>query len=528
MTIIDKRRALLQAAGALAAAPAWAHDDAQPHSHAIGAATGDVLTIVGPWEMTGLDPSRAGYMFSRMEVVETLLDVDDEGRLQPALAGHWEVSADGLLWRFALQPQRRFHDGSTVTPASVLACLQRAQARPGVLQLAQITAMQVDGAQLLVRLARPFAPLPYLFTHSSTQVLAPSAFAADGTVRSIIGSGRFAISKLSMPQQFDVTRFAGHPDNRRDERGRRIESARYISVARAETRTLLVQSGQADLAFALDPPSIRALQHSARAQLIDTMLPRTTFIKLNAGHPWLADVRVREAISLCIERQGIAHALLRDPELGATQLFAPTMRLWHDPALPALRTDLAASRALLDAAGWRLGADGIRRNPAGERFELALTTFVDRPELPLIAAALQEEMRQVGIAVRVVIGNSSDIPAGHRSGALQLALAARNFGNLPDPVATLLQDFGPGGGDWGAMGWDDRQVSSILAGLADGRIDAAAGNAARARVAAVLQQQLPVIPVVWYRQTCAVSRRVKGASLDAFERSYRISRLQWT
>jgi len=528
VSTIDKRRALLQAGAALAAAPAWARDELQPHSHAIGAADGDVLTIVGPWELTGLDPSRAGYMFSRMEVVETLLDVDDEGGLQAALARRWEVSDDGLQWRFELPLERRFHDGSAVTPASVLACLQRAQARPGVLKLAQITSMRVDGTQLLVQLARPFSPLPYLFTHSSTQILAPSAFGADGNVRSIIGSGRFAIASLSLPQQFDVVRFAAHPDNLRHGQARRIEKARYISVSRAETRTLLVRSGQADLAFSLDPPSIRALQHNARAQLIDTMLPRTTFIKLNAGHPWLADVRVRTAISLCIDREGIARALLRDPDLGATQLFAPSMRQWHQPALAPLRTDPVAARALLDAAGWQVAGDGIRRNAAGKRFELSLTTFVDRPELPLIAAALQEEMRQIGIAVRVVIGNSSDIPAGHRSGALQLALAARNFGNLPDPVATLLQDFGPDGGDWGAMGWDDRRVSGTLAGLADGRVEAGAQRAARAQVAAVLQQQLPVIPVVWYRQTCAVSRRVKGVSLDAFERSYRISPLQWT
>ena len=64
----------------------------------------------------------------------------------------------------------------------------------------------------------------------------------------------------------------------------------------------------------------------------------------------------------------------------------------------------------------------------GRRLALTLTTFLDRPELPLVAAALQEEMRQIGIAVRVVIGNSSDIPAGHRSGALEMGLVARNFG----------------------------------------------------------------------------------------------------
>ncbi|MCP6380027.1 ABC transporter substrate-binding protein, partial [Klebsiella pneumoniae] len=73
-----------------------------------------------------------------------------------------------------------------------------------------------------------------------------------------------------------------------------------------------------------------------------------------------ADVRVRRAIALCIEREGIARALLRDPDLGATQLFPPALARWHDASLPPLQTDLKQARRLLEEAGWRLGADGVR------------------------------------------------------------------------------------------------------------------------------------------------------------------------
>jgi peptide/nickel transport system substrate-binding protein len=409
----------------------------------------------------------------------------------------------------------------------VLACLRRAHERPGMLRMAGIRAMAAERGVIVIRLHRPFAPLPWLLTHSTLQILAPASFDARGNVVRIVGSGPFRIASISMPQQFDVERFDGYGGLALPGRVRR---ARYISVARSETRTLLVQSGQADLAFSLDPPSIRALQRSPKAVLLSAMLPRTTFLKLNASHPLLADVRVRRAIALCVERQGIARALLRDPDLGATQLFPPSMTQWHDSSLPPLRTDPAEARRLLAQAGWQPGTDGIRRR-AGQRLELKLTTFVDRPELPLIAAALQEEMRQIGIAVRVVIGNSSDIPAGHRSGMLEMGLVARNFGNVPDPVATLLQDFGPDGGDWGAMGWRNGEVPAMLGRLASATpatSATSAGPAERARVAAVLQSELPVIPVVWYRQVCATSRRIAGASIDPFERSYRISQLRWT
>jgi len=526
-----RRRSLLTAATSAGAAAllswrgALADDRAGPHSHVFTAAGKDVLTVVGPWEMTGLDPSRAGYMFQRMEVVETLLDVGNRGRLQPRLATSWQVSADGLVWRFRLRGNRRYHDGSEITPENVLACLRRAHARPGVLRLADIRAITAEGGDIVIALHRPFAPLPYLLTHSSVQILAPASFDAKGNVVRIVGSGPFRVVSISMPQQFDVERFAGYGGLNIPGQ---VQRARYISVARAETRTLLVQSGQADLAFSLDPPSIRALRSSPQAVLVTQMLPRTTFIKLNAGHPFLLDVRVRQAISLCVERQGIARALLRDADLGAGQLFPPSMTGWHDPALAPLRTDPAEARRLLQQAGWQPGAGGIRQRN-GQRLELTLTTFVDRPELPVIAAALQEEMRQIGIAVRVIIGNSSDIPAGHRSGGLQMGLVARNFGNLPDPVATLLQDFGLEGGDWGAMGWHNAEVPAALARLAAAtQPDPVSERAARAQVAAVLQAELPVIPVVWYRQVCAASRRIAGVSIDPYERSYRISQLQWT
>jgi peptide/nickel transport system substrate-binding protein len=524
-TASSRRRAVLALPAAAAIALPWrgarAHDGAHPHG--IAEAGKDVLTVVGPWEMTGLDPSRAGYMFSRMEVVETLLDVDDRGGLLPGLASSWQASADALQWRFALRGGRRYHDGSPVTPASVLACLRRAHGRPGVLQLAAIRAIEADGGDIVIRLDRPFSPLPWLLTHYSTQVLAPASFDARGNVVAIVGSGPFRVVSLSLPQQFDVERF-GAPAAGDD---RRVRRARYISVARSETRTLLVQGGQADLAFSLDPPGIRALQRSPKAVLMSAMLPRTTFIKLNAGHPFLADVRVRQAIALCVERRGIARALLRDPGLGATQLFPRSMTAWHDAGLPPLRTDPHEARRLLDQAGWHAAADGIRRR-RGQRLELSLTTFVDRPELPVMAAALQEEMRQVGIAARVVIGNSSDIPAGHRTGTLQMGLVARNFGNVPDPVATLLQDFGTGGGDWGAMNWHSSEVTAALARLASTQGSPQSRRADRARIAAVLQEELPVIPVAWYRQVCAASRRIAGAGIDPFERSYRISRMAWT
>ena len=73
-----------------------------------------VLRVVSPWEIGTLDPSRGGYVFTRMQVTETLLGADDSGLPQPGLATSWAVSEDRLTWRLTLREGAVFHDGSPV------------------------------------------------------------------------------------------------------------------------------------------------------------------------------------------------------------------------------------------------------------------------------------------------------------------------------------------------------------------------------------------------------------------------------
>ena len=158
---------------------------------------------------------------------------------------------------------------------------------------------------------------------------------------------------------------------------------------------------------------------------------------------------------------------------------------------------------------------------------MELLTFVDRPELPLLSAVIQEQLRQIGLHVEVNIGNSGDIPFGHRAGTLTMGLMARNYGNTPNPLVTLVGDFGERGGDWGAMNWRSQEIESLFQGLVRSP-DAADQSLARGRVAAILQSELPVIPIAWYRQTVVAAARVSGVSLDPFERSYRLTGIRWS
>lgn len=480
------------------------------------------LRVVAPFHVESLEPSRDGFNFTRMGVAETLVGADDGGLPVPQLASAWTLSDDRLTWRMTLRAGATFHDGTPVTAEAVATSLRRARAQPGPLANAPLTSIAADGPGVVeLRTSTPFTPLLAFLAESSSQILAPASWDEAGAVRRLIATGPYRLVGFQPPFRFEVERFdawnGGPPPA--------IARAVYESVARAETRALMAESGRADLIFTLDPAGTDRLRRSPRVEVRVMPIPRTQTLKLNAGSPLFADVRARQALSHAIDRQGIARGILRSPETAATQLFPPTLAEWHAPALAPLRRDVAEARRLLAEAGWTAGPGGILVRE-GRPFRFTLRTFSTRPELPVVAAAIQESLREVGIDMQVAVVVPSEIPAGHRDGTLEAGLMARNFSLVPDPIGTLLSDFGPQGGDWGAMGWSSSELVALLAAL--GRsTDPAERAALRARTSAILQAELPVIPVVWYDHRVAISRRLANVSVDPLELSYRIAAIRW-
>ncbi|GGY02051.1 ABC transporter substrate-binding protein [Litchfieldella qijiaojingensis] len=478
------------------------------------------LDIVAPWEITSPDPSKSGHVFARMQVAETLVDTDADGNLAPGLATSWTQNDDATIWRFTIRDGARFHDGTPVTAEAVATSLEHALTKPGILDSTPIATIDAEGDEVVIHLESSFAPLPALLAHSSTQILAPASYAENGEVTAVIGSGPYRVDSLEPPQRLMVTRFDDYWGE-----APAIERASYLAVSRGETRALMAESGDADIVFTLDPASRTRMSRQPDLTLHAVPLPRTIVIKVNAGHPFLDDQRARQALSEAIDRTGIAAGLLRAPEAAAPELFPASLGAWHLAISPEESRDLDQAREQLATLGWEANGDGLLERD-GEPFRLTLRTFSDRPELPVVATALQDQWRELGVDLEVAVGNASEIPSGHRDGSLELGLAARNYGLVPDPLGTVLEDFGPEGGDWGAMGWSDAELEEWLNQLRS-ETDPEERASMETEVATRLHEALPVIPVAWYQQTAAVNDELEGFSIDPLERSYRIDELRW-
>jgi peptide/nickel transport system substrate-binding protein len=489
-------------------------------STVVGSAQERELKVVGPWEIAGVDPAQSGYVFSRLQVAETLVSADPTGKLVPALAERWSVSDDGLAWRFTIRSNATFHDGAPVTAETAAASLRRAHAGVGVLTQAPVFEITSEGQDIVIRLEKPFAALPAYLVHFSTIVLAPASYDASGRVTQIIGSGPYKVKALTPPLKLELEDsenwWGGEPG---------IAEVSYLAVGQGETRALMAESGEADLVFSVLPVSVERLKRNPQLDVQIATIPRTRILKVNAGSFFFDDVKERQAVSYAVDRAGITKVILRNPDLAATQLFPPALPGWHAPDMKALTRDVESAKQLLAEAGWKPGADGILEQD-GKRFSVTLLTYASWPELPPIATALQAQLGEVGIEVKVSVGNSSEIPSRHQDGTLEMGLISRLYSILPDPVGTLLQDYGPTGSDWGAMGWTNDELIGLVDKLVS-TSDPEERAPLQKRSVEILQEELPSIPVTWSELAIVSNKRVTGVQVDPLEVNYGLASVRW-
>ena len=154
---------------------------------------------------------------------------------------------------------------------------------------------------------------------------------------------------------------------------RRIE---YRIVESDNTILTLLQSHQIDFFYRASESQEASLRGIAGTRVVVSPFSRFADIGLNASTPALSDVRVRRALAYAIDRKAliakVTHGIRRPGrERSAAVLVGARSEHYN------IRLRSAARRArLLESAGWRQGADGIRRKD-GAPLRLQLVTSPD-------------------------------------------------------------------------------------------------------------------------------------------------------
>ena len=200
-----------------------------------------------------LDPatwqSQVPYFFGR-QWGEQLVQIQPDGSLAPCLAEEWGSTPDAKEWTFKIRKGVQFHNGQEMTPADVLATLERhsdENAKSGALGImGGIAGMKVDGDTVVVTLKEANADLPYLMDDYHLMIQ-PNGGKDDPTAG--IGTGPYKVTVNEPGVRLGGEKFANYW---RDDRGF-ADQIEIIVMNDATARMAALQSGQVHIINRVEP-----------------------------------------------------------------------------------------------------------------------------------------------------------------------------------------------------------------------------------------------------------------------------------
>jgi peptide/nickel transport system substrate-binding protein len=462
-----------------------------------------------------------------------LVKYDDRGNLvgdvatqAPSIA-NGGISRDGLTVTYHLRKGVRFADGTPLTARDCVWSINaindpanNVQSRYGYDRIAKAQAR--DDYTLVLHLKQPFAPL-------LTLVLAPQGFPilpqhllakypdfnhVDFDQRPL-GSGPYVVDRWihgdRVVMHANPYYFRGKPKIDR-------LTIRFVPDAQAALNLLHTREVQG---------YFNEQDYSQYPQLLALKGYRTTAspvagvgsIIFNTQDPATSDAGVRRALAEAIDIKSLVAKAYR----GAVSSTQPGRGLFfwalNPKAYPDIPYDPAHARTLLDAAGWKLGADGVRRKN-GAPLDLQMIIQAGTPGDAIVGNSVTQYERAAGARVSLKQFNITQFVAPANEGGPvyggKFNLALYGFVNGDDPDTTdqfACSNVPP-------LGYNKSRICDprIDALLRDGQrtFDAAKRKAIYAQLESLLYQELPIVLIYSRNEVDTFTDRLHGesASLD--------------
>jgi peptide/nickel transport system substrate-binding protein len=396
-------------------------------------------------DVSSIDPHYHAYIPNRAisrHIFDSLTALSPRGEVRPGLAASWKVVQEDV-WEFSLR-DAAFHDGSKVTAEDVAFTFVRAPDVPNSPSSYRTFMKSVDSVEVIdprtVRI-RTKGPAPTLLVDIEAIAILSKA-AAEGRATSDFNAGRAALG--TGPYRFVEWQAGSRLVLERNpaywggaEPWSRVT---FRPIANDGARVAAILSGDVDMIEGV--PGIDRAKLAAHPNLaiheadafriiylqMDSARDASPGLKDNAGQPLarnpFKDARVRQAISLAINREGLAERLLSGQAKPAAQ-YVPAYVPGASPNLKPLPFDPERARALLREAGW---ADGFQMGLAGSN---------DRyPNDAQVAQAIGQMLARIGVKVDVQTMPASQLFS--RGSKLEFSAILSGWVGNGEPSSTLV------------------------------------------------------------------------------------------
>lgn len=442
--------------------------------------------------------------------------------IEPDLADRWTSSPDGKLWEFHLRRDARWQDGLPITSRDVVFTInlikneeygtggdrdlrnlwkdvevsrlgdytvrfRLEQAQPAFLNyttLGLLPAHKLDGKIKLTDLARRDFEFNLAPVGNGPYQLAPGGLTSDGVT--LIANSLYHGKKPYL----DKIWFRFYPS--------------------ASAALSALQSNQIDGVSEITANEVKRLDTLKNVTEISAPKSVNTFLFLNLQRSALfGQKEVRQAIAHAVNKQGlVTKALLGQAQVSESPILASSWAYKSD--IKSYNFDLEKARQMLDAAGWKVGRDGVReRNGQALVFKILIE---DNLEKRAVVAQLAESLRNIEIVVQLDVAPSLvELDRAIKSNNYDaLVFAVQGLQNDPDQYVTWHSSYAePGDNHRNYANWRLNRADEMLE-KARSMVDQAERRKLYLQWQEIWAEEVPSIPLYYSTYNYVVSNRVRG------------------
>ncbi len=435
------------------------------------------------------------------------------------LAVNWSVSKDGLTWTFNLRHGVKWQDGTAFTADDVAYTFNNialdpkypSNAASNFSAVKTVKAVNTYTVQFLLK--SPWAALPSYLAWFAP-ILPKHSFVGKGNPFQLasfnkqhpVGTGPYTMSNYVPGQSITLTRnptyFGTAP---------KIQTIVFQIIPTATAQITGLLSGSLDYIGVEDPQLLTPLKSNPNITVQSVVQQDYYYVTLNTALAEFKDVRVRQALSLAIDKKGLIAAVLKGTGQVAGGPISPLQKYYYDANVTQYPYDPAKAVSLLEQAGYVKHSDGKLYDKSGKPLTISFTAgqygyLVSASEL------IQQYWQKIGITVpfKVLDWNTY----------IQQVVVKRNYAaSFAWWIAPFDPDVYPyfacsaAGVGENISNYCNPQLDSLMT---QGRkvTDPAARKAVYTKMQQLMAKELPLIFLFYPDRFTAMSSRVHAPAVD--------------
>ena len=360
----------------------------------------------------------------------------------PDLAKSWEISSDGKTYTFHLNTGVKWHDGAPFTSEDVKFTFEKILGvyhGSGQFIFKKVSAIETpDADTVVVRLSEPYAAF-FTFIARDGRIMAKHIYEKGAVLENPanmkpVGTGPFRFVAWNRGSDITLERnpayfMPGQPY---------LDKIVFKIIPDASARLVALETGEIDYipAYDLQTSAIERLQKSKDITVTSRgheSWAAITELMFNMDKAPFNDVRVRRALTQAIDRNFIVDKATFGLNKAATGPFSSEMAWAYTPDVRIYAYDPKAAEQLLDEAGVKRGADGVR-------FRAKLVAFRGTDIFARTAEIVANQLKAVGVDVQVsILDRATAIPQVYNTREFDMFIHSLTTG--PDPAIGVERQY---------------------------------------------------------------------------------------